>query len=148
MSTAKGKGVTVYVRASTVATVTAHVLCATSNSGGGVESETIDVEPCLQDETIERVTQDRKYTAITVQVKEQFGTATNVSSVLEALAGSTNQVTYIKKIPTSTPVYKSKIAQIVSYIPDDVERGQDMTATMVLQPQSDWTNSTTAPTTA
>lgn len=145
MATAKGKGVTVYVRASTVATVTSYILCATSNSGGGVESDTIDVEPCLQDTTIERVTQDRKYTPITVQLKEQFSTAANVSSDMEALAGTTTQVTYIKKIPTSTPVYKSKICQIVSYIPDDVDRGQDMTATMVLQPQSEWTNSTTAP---
>ncbi len=147
MSTAKGLGVTVYVNPSTVATATNYVLCAVSNDGGGVESDVIDVEPCLQDIDVERTTQDRKYTAITVQLKEQFSTASNVSSALDALAGSTTTVIYTKKIPTATPVYMRKLGRIVSYIPDAVDRGQDMTATMVIQPTSGWTTSTTAPAT-
>jgi hypothetical protein len=40
-----------------------------------------------------------------------------------------------------------KLGRIVSYIPDAVDRGQDMTATMVIQPTSGWTTSTTAPAT-
>lgn len=147
MPTAKGKGVTVYFRNSTAATVTSYVLCATSISGGGTESNVVDVEPCLQDTTIERTTEDAAYAAITMQIKEDFSTSTTVSSVLEGLVGSTNDVTIIKKIPTSTPVYMSKTGKVVSYIPDDVERGQDMTATVVFQPNSAWTNSTTVPTT-
>jgi hypothetical protein len=147
MPTAKGKGVTVYFRNSTATSVTSYVLCATSISGGGTESNVVDVEPCLQDTTIERTTEDAAYAAITMQIKEDFSTSTTVSSVLEGLVGSTNDVTIIKKIPTSTPVYMSKTGKVVSYIPDDVERGQDMTATVVFQPNSAWTNSTTVPTT-
>jgi hypothetical protein len=147
MPTAKGKGVTIYFRNSTATTVTSYVLCATSVSGGGVEANVVDVEPCLQDTTIERTTEDAAYTPITMQIKEDFSTSSTVSSILEGLVGSTNDVTIIKKVPTSTPVYMSKIGKIVSYIPDDVERGQDMTATMVFQPNSAWTNSTTVPTT-
>jgi hypothetical protein len=147
MPTAKGKGVTIYFRNSTVTTVTSYVLCATSVSGGGIESNVVDVEPCLQDTTIERTTEDAAYTAITMQLKEDFSTSSTVSSVLEGLVGSTTDVTIIKKVPTSTPVYMSKTGKIASYIPDDVERGQDMTATMVFQPNSAWTNSTTVPTT-
>lgn len=147
MATAKGKGVTVYFRNSTAATVTSYVLCATSISGGGTESNVVDVEPCLQDTTIERTTEDAAYAAITMQIKEDFSTSSTVSQVLEGLVGSTNDVTIIKKIPTSTPVYMSKTGKVVSYIPDDVERGQDMTATVVFQPNSAWTNSTTVPTT-
>jgi hypothetical protein len=147
MSTAKGQGVTVYVNPTTVTTNTAYILCAVSNEGGGVESDVIDVEPCLQDVDIERTTQDRKYTAITVQLKEAFSTTANVSSALEALAGSTTAVRYTKKIPTATPVYMSKVGRVVSFVPDAVDRGQDMTATMVIQPTSGWTSSTTAPAT-
>jgi hypothetical protein len=147
MSTAKGQGVTIYINPSTVVTATNYTLCAISNDGGGRESDVIDVEPCLQDTIIERTTQDAKYTAITVQLKEQFTTTANVSSALEALAGSTTVVRYTKRIPTATPVFMTKQCRVVSYIPDAVDRGQDMTATMVLQPNSEWTSSTTAPTT-
>jgi hypothetical protein len=147
MSTAKGLGVTVYINPTTNASATNYVLCAISNDGGGVESDVIDVEPCLQDIDVERTTQDRKFTAITVQLKEQFSTSSNVSSALEALAGSTTLVSYTKKIPTATPVYMRKIGRVVSFIPDAVDRGQDMTATMVIQPTSGWTTSTTAPAT-
>ncbi len=147
MSTAKGLGVTVFINPGTVLTATNYVLCAISNDGGGVESDVIDVEPCLQDIDIERTTQDRKYTAITVQLKEQFSTASNVSSALEGLAGSTTVISYTKRIPTATPVFMRKLGRIVSYIPDAVDRGQDMTATMVIQPTSGWTTSTTAPAT-
>jgi hypothetical protein len=52
MSTAKGQGVTIYVNPTTVTTNTAYILCAVSNEGGGVESDVIDVEPCLQDGTL------------------------------------------------------------------------------------------------
>lgn len=147
MSTAKGQGVTVYINPSTVATATNYVLCAISNEGGGVESDVIDVEPCLQDVDVERTTQDRKFTAITVQLKEAFSTTSNVSSALDALAGSTTSIRYTKRIPTATPVFMSKVGRIVSFIPDAVDRGQDMTATMVIQPTSGWTSSTTAPAT-
>ena len=147
MSTAKGQGVTVYINPSTVATATVYTLCAISNEGGGVESDVIDVEPCLQDVDVERTTQDRKFTAITVQLKEAFSTTSNVSSALEALAGSTTAIRYTKRIPTATPVFMSKVGRIVSFIPDAVDRGQDMTATMVIQPTSGWTSSTTAPAT-
>ena len=147
MPTAKGKGVTVYFRNSTATTVTSYVLCATSLSGGGIESNVVDVEPCLQDTVIERVPQDAAYTAMTMQIKEDYSTSSTVSSVLEGLVGSTNVVTMIKKVPTSTPVYMSKTGTIASYIPDDVDRGQDLTATVVFQPNSAWTNSTTVPTT-
>jgi len=147
MSTAKGQGVTIYVNPTTTTSGTAYVLCAISNDGGGRESDVIDVEPCLQDTIIERTTQDAKYTAITVQLKEQFTTTANVSSALEALAGATTSVRYTKKIPTATPVYMTKEGKVVSYIPDAVDRGQDMTATMVIQPTSGWTTSTTAPAT-
>lgn len=148
MSTAKGQGVTVYLNPTTTATNTAYVLCAISNDGGGRESDVIDVEPCLQDTIVERTTQDAKYTAITVQIKEQFSTTANLSSVIEGLAGSTTQVLYTKKIPTATPVYMSKTGLVVSYIPDAVDRGQDMTATVTIQPTSGWTSSTTAPSTS
>jgi len=147
MSTAKGQGVTVYINPSTVATATVYTLCAISNEGGGVESDVIDVEPCLQDVDVERTTQDRKFTAITVQLKEAFSTTSNVSSALEALAGSTTAIRYTKRIPTATPVFMSKVGRIVSFIPDAVDRGQDMTATMVIQPTSGWTSSTTEPAT-
>ncbi len=147
MATAKGKGTTIFLRNGTAATVTSYTLCATSVSGGGIESNVVDVEPCLQDTTIERTTEDAAYTSITMQIKEDFSTSSTVSSVIEGLVGSTNQVTIIKKVPTSTPVYMSKTGLIASYIPDDVDRGQDMTATIVFQPNSAWTNSTTAPTT-
>lgn len=147
MSTAKGLGVTVYLNPTTVTSNTAYVLCAVSNEGGGVESDVIDVEPCLQDVDVERTTQDRKFTAITVQLKEAFSTTSNVSSAIEALAGSTTMVRYTKRIPTATPVFMSKIGRVVSFIPDAVDRGQDMTATMVIQPTSGWTSSTTAPAT-
>lgn len=145
MSTAKGQGVTVYLAEGTN---TAYVLCAISNDGGGKESDIIDVEPCLQDTIVERTTQDAKYTSITVQIKEQFSTSSNVSSVIEGWAGSTTDVTYTKKIPTATPVYMSKTGRVVSYIPDAVDRGQDMTATVVIQPTSGWTTSTNAPSTS
>jgi hypothetical protein len=147
MSTAKGQGVTIYVNPTTVTSNTAYVLCAISNEGGGRESDVIDVEPCLQDSLVARTTQDPKYTAITVQLKEAFSTAANVSSALEALAGGTQEVLYTKKIPLATPVYMRKQGLIVSYIPDAVDRGQDMSATMVIQPTSGWTTSTTAPST-
>jgi hypothetical protein len=147
MATSKGQGLTVYVNPSTVATATVYTLCAISNDGGGRESDVIDVEPCLQDTTVERTTQDAKYTAITVQLKEDFSTSSNVSSALEALAGSTTSIRYTKKIPLATPIYMHKEGKIVSYIPDAVDRGQDMTATVVIQPTSGWTTNTTAPTT-
>ena len=147
MSTAKGQGVTIYINPTTVTTNTAYILCAVSNEGGGVESDVIDVEPCLQDVDVERTTQDRKFTAITVQLKESFSTTSNVSSALEALAGSTTSIRYTKRIPTATPVFMSKVGRIVSFIPDAVDRGQDMTATIVIQPTSGWTSSTTAPAT-
>ena len=147
MSTAKGMGVTVYINPSTVATATNYTLCAISNEGGGREADIIDLEPCLQDLDVQRATQDPKYTAITVQLKEQFSTSSNVSSALEALAGSTTTIRYTKRIPTATPVFMTKEGKIASYIPDAVDRGQDMTATMVIQPTSGWTSSTTAPAT-
>lgn len=138
MATSKGQGVTVYVNPTTTTSNSAYTLCAISNDGGGRESDVIDVEPCLQDTIIERTTQDAKYTAITVQLKEDFSTSANVSSVLEALAGSTTSIRYTKKIPIATPVYMSKEGKLVSYIPDAVDRGQDMTATIVIQPTSGW----------
>jgi hypothetical protein len=146
MSTAKGQGVTVYVNPTTSTANTAYILCAISNEGGGREADIIDVEPCLQDLIVERTTQDPKYTSITVQLKEAFGTAANVSSAIEALAGSTQEVIYTKKIPLATPVYMRKLGRVVSYIPDAVDRGQDMTATIVIQTTTVWTTSTTAPT--
>lgn len=145
MSIAKGQGVTAYLRATTVTSVTSHVLCAIALDGGGIESDVVEVEPCLQDVDVARTTQDRKFTAITFQMKEQFSTASQVSSVISGLAGGTTDIMFIKRIPTTTPVFMSKTGRVVSFIPDAVDRGQDMTATVVIQPTSDWTSSTTAP---
>lgn len=143
----KALGTIVYVADSTATTIVYSTLCAVEVSGGGVEAAAVEIEPCLSDTIVTDEPGDPKYKPITVRYKKVVGDA-EVSDDLEGLCTAKTLVNYAQKFPTSTAVYGVRTAYIVDHDNDSTDRNQDLTCTMVLAPQSDWTYSTTEPTTA
>ena len=128
-------------------TTTFQTVCAISVSGGGIEAAAVEIEPCLNATIVGEEPGDVKRKPITVRYKKVVG-ASEVSANLEGFCAAKTLVYYAQKFPTTTPVYGTRTGYITDHDNDETDRNQDLTCTMTLVPNSDWTYSTTAPTTA
>ena len=149
MPTSKALGMTVYVRTDTTTSGLFTTLCAVSVDGGGVENSVESLEPCLDDTVILEFPADPKYSQQTVEYKKVETEGNDgVSATLEAACLAGTLCEYSLKVPLATAVYATKQAYIISHNDMSKERNQEMKSSLVLAPQSDWTYSTTAPSTA
>ncbi len=140
-------GMIVYVKTTTVATNTFSTVCATSVDGSGVTATSEELEPCLSDTILTDEPGLPKYNQQTIEYKKVVGTS-GISHTLEQAVLNRTLSTYAVKFPTTTPIYATRTAYVLSHTDLATDRNQDLKCQMVLAPQSDWTYSTTAPTTA
>lgn len=142
----KALGYLVYLKDDTVATNAFTTVCVTSIDGDGVIASSETLEPCLSDTVVLDFPADPKYNQITVEYKKIAGSS-GISVDMEAAALNTTLSTIGVKIPTSTVIYATRTAYVISHTDVAKERNQDMKSQIVLAPQSAWTFSTTEPTT-
>jgi len=151
MPTSKALGMTVYLSdTSTGTSATFTTVCAVSIDGGGVEASMESQEPCLDDTVIYEYPADPKYASQTIEYKKiETTNNTGISADIEAAVLASTLCSYSIKIPLSpNPVYATRLAYVISHTDMTKERNQDMKSSIVLAPQSEWTYSTTAPSTS
>lgn len=141
----KAVGMIVYVNPTT--TTVYSTVCVTNVDGGGVTSNAELQEPCLADTIAYEQPGIPNYNQQTVEYKKVVGSS-GISKTLEDAQLAQTLITYALKFPTTTAVYGSRTAYILSHTDMATERDQDLKCSMVLAPQSNWTYSTTAPTTS
>lgn len=149
----KGLGMTIYLSndARTTTSISYTAVCAVSIDGGGIETSSTELEPCLDDLLVYDYPGNPKWAQVTIDYKkEEIGadtsgsTTTTITTLMEDSGQIAQICAYGIKIPSVTPLYASRTAYVISQIDGSKERNQDTRTTLILAPQSDWTISTTA----
>lgn len=144
MSKVLSKGVAAYVAIGTTTTFTE--LCTMDISGGGVEASLVELEACLNEDTIEQITDLPKLLPIDITYKKQVASGGgNISTNLEAAVAAGTTVKLNVKYPLSTAVYGKIDCKAVSHNNDATSRPNHLTCSLQLIPIGAWTYNTTAP---
>ena len=138
----KALGTIVYLETTSVTTYV--TVCAVEVSGGGIEAAAVEIEPCLAQTVVLDEPGDPKYKPISVRYKKVVGES-EVSDLFEGFVAAKTLVRYAQKFPLAIPIYGVRTCYIVDHDNDSTDRNQDLTCSMTLVPQSDFTYSTVVP---
>ena len=147
MAKVLSKGVAAYVAIGTTTTFTE--LCTMDISGGGVEASLVELEACLNETTIEQVTDLPKELPVDITYKKLVASGGGqISDLLEAAVRAGSTIKLGVKYPLATTVYGRRDGLIVSHNNDATSRPNHLTCSMQIIPTGVWTYGTTAPATS